>query len=179
MMIAGSAIFCYDGNGNQIQKMDGSTTSYTYDAENHITAVSGAATATFVYDGDSKRVKGVVGGVTTTYIGNYFEWTPFGKTTLRVQAGLASTRKQYYYAGGTRVAERKGTTLYWLLSDHLAQPASPPPAAEAKPRKCVTKRGGRRVTPTGQPKPRFAIPASAKRAAWACTGMPHAGTALF
>jgi len=86
----------------------GSTTSYTYDAENRMTAVSGAASATFVYDGDGNRVKGVVGGVTTTYIGNYFEWT-----------GSTSTMKKYYYAAGTRVAERKGTTLYWLLSDHL------------------------------------------------------------
>ena len=64
--------------------MSAGSTSYTYDAENRMTAVSGAATATFVYDGDGKRVKVVVGGVTTTYIGNYFEWTPFGKTTLRV-----------------------------------------------------------------------------------------------
>jgi len=106
---AGSAIFCYDANGNMTQKIAGSTTtSYTYDAENRMTAVSGAATATFVYDGDGNRVKGVVGGVTTTYIGNYFEWT-----------GSTATMKKYYYAGGARVAERKGTTLYWLLSDHL------------------------------------------------------------
>jgi hypothetical protein len=65
------------------------------------------------------RVKGVVGGVTTTYIGNYFEplqgrWAPSGKTTLRVQAGSTSTMKKYYYAGtlsgagGTHVAERVG-----------------------------------------------------------------------
>ena len=112
----------------------GSTTSYTYDAENRMTAVSGAASATFVYDGDGRdlctpsrflhsgafpgersergnRVKGVVGGVTTTYIGNYFEWS-----------GSTSTMKKYYYAGGTRVAERVGTlstSYYFLLTDHL------------------------------------------------------------
>jgi hypothetical protein len=37
--------------------------------------VSGATTASFVYDGDGKRVKGTAGGLTTTYIGNYYEWT--------------------------------------------------------------------------------------------------------
>ena len=88
--------------------MSAGSTSYTFDAENRMVSVSGAAAATFVYDGDGNRVKGVVGGVTTTYIGNYFEWS-----------GSTSTMKKYYYAGGTRVAERKGTTLYWLLSDHL------------------------------------------------------------
>jgi RHS repeat-associated protein len=127
-MSAGSAIFCYDANGNKTQKIDGSSTSYTYDAENRMTAVSGAAAAAFVYDGDGRdlctpersergnRVKGVVGGVTTTYIGNYFEplqgrWT-----------GSTSTMKKYYYAGGTRVAERVGTlstSYYFLLTDHL------------------------------------------------------------
>jgi YD repeat-containing protein len=117
VMSTGSAIFCYDANGNMTQKIDGSSTSYTYDAENRMVSVSGAASATFVYDGDGNRVKGVVGGVTTTYIGNYFEplqgrWLPSGKTTLRVQAGSTSTMMKYYYAGtlsgagGTRVAER-------------------------------------------------------------------------
>ncbi len=44
---AGSAIFCYDANGNMTQKIDGSTTNYTYDAENRMTAVSGAAAVPF------------------------------------------------------------------------------------------------------------------------------------
>jgi hypothetical protein len=38
-------------------------------AENSLTGVSGSATATFVYDGDSNSVKGTVGGVTMAYIG--------------------------------------------------------------------------------------------------------------
>jgi len=46
--------------------------------------------------------------VTTTYIGNYFEWT-----------GSTSTMKKYYYSGATRVAMRTGTANpKWLLSDH-------------------------------------------------------------
>jgi len=105
--------------------MSAGSTNYTYDAENRMSAVSGADSATFVYDGDGNRVKGVVGGVTTTYIGNYFEWSPSGKPTLRVQAGSTSTMKKYYYAAGTRVAERKGTTLYWLLGDHQPLQGAP------------------------------------------------------
>jgi YD repeat-containing protein len=41
----------------------GNTYSLSYDAENRLTGVSGSATATFVYDGDGRRVKGTVGGV--------------------------------------------------------------------------------------------------------------------
>jgi RHS repeat-associated protein len=58
-------------------------------------------------------VKGTVAGVTTTYIGNYFEWT-----------GSTSTMKKYYYAGSIRVAMRTGsgtgtTGVNWLFGDHL------------------------------------------------------------
>jgi RHS repeat-associated protein len=66
--------------------------------------------SSFVYDGDNHRVKGTAGGVTTAYIGNYYE-----------VAG--STVKKYYYAGSQRVAMKAGTTLYWLLGDHLGSTA--------------------------------------------------------
>jgi hypothetical protein len=97
----------------------------TYGAENRLTGVSGAASATFVYDGDGNRVKATLGGVTTAYVGNYFEWT-----------GSTSMMKKYYLpapacckagrqagAGSARVAMRVGngsgtTGLSWLLSDH-------------------------------------------------------------
>ncbi len=85
------------------------TYNLTYDAENHLAGVSGAATATFVYDGDNNRVKATVGGVTTVHIGAYFEWT-----------GSTSTMKTYYSAGGARVAVRTGSsTLSFILTDHL------------------------------------------------------------
>jgi RHS repeat-associated protein len=82
------------------------TYTLIYDAENRLTGVSGAATATFVYDGDGNRVKGTVGGVTTTYIGNYYEWS-------------GSTATSYYYAGSVRVAMRQGSTLSYLFADQL------------------------------------------------------------
>ncbi len=62
--------------------------------------------ATFMYDGDGNRVAQTVNGVTTYFIGNYYEVT-----------GQIITK--YYYAGSQRVAMRQGSTLYYLLSDHL------------------------------------------------------------
>ena len=52
--------FQYDANGNITQRViAGSTNNLAYDAENHLSGVSGAATATFVYDGDGNRVASV------------------------------------------------------------------------------------------------------------------------
>ncbi len=77
-----------------------------YDAENRLTSVSGAATATFVYDGDGNRVKATFGSTTTVYVGAIYEKS-------------GSTVRQYYYAGGVRVAMRSGGQTYYLLGDHL------------------------------------------------------------
>ncbi len=67
-------------------------------------------TASYVYDGDGRRVKATVSGVTTVYVGDYYE-----------QEG--STVRKYYYAEGQRVAMRVNGTLYWLLTDHLSSTA--------------------------------------------------------
>ncbi|GIK75694.1 MAG: hypothetical protein BroJett021_46820 [Chloroflexota bacterium] len=64
------------------------------------------ASAAFVYDGDGRRVKGTVNGVTTYYVGDSYE----------VSGGVV---KKYYSAGGQRIALRSGGALYWLLNDHL------------------------------------------------------------
>jgi RHS repeat-associated protein len=81
----------------------------SYAAENRLTQVSGAATASFGYDGDGKRVIGTEGGATTVYIGNYFEWH-----------GVTEPAVKYYYAGGQRVAMRVGgNAATYLMGDHL------------------------------------------------------------
>jgi len=110
----GSDTYSYDNNGNQINRnVSGNSYTLSYDAENRLVGVSGAASATFVYDGDGNRVKATVGTTTTTYVGSYFEWT-----------GLTSTMKKYYYAGATRVAMRTGSsTINYLLGDHLGSQA--------------------------------------------------------
>jgi len=111
--------YWYDANGNQTSRFSGVTVdNLHYDAENRLIEVerntSGNIVATFVYDGDGNRVKATLSGVTTYYVGNYFEWT-----------GSTSTMVKYYYAGGQRIAMRKGNpgTVYWLLGDHLGSTA--------------------------------------------------------
>jgi YD repeat-containing protein len=101
--------YCYDQNGNLRQRKVGtsSTTTYSYDAENRLTSVSGAAAATFVYDGDGNRVKTTFGATTTVYVGNTYE------------RDNGSTVRKYYYEGGVRVAMRTGGQTYYLLGDHL------------------------------------------------------------
>lgn len=59
----------------------------------------GATSTTFVYNGDGHRVKSVLNGVTTAYVGNHFEWT-----------GSTSAMVKYDYAGGQRIAMRKGSS---------------------------------------------------------------------
>ncbi len=107
--------FGYDNNGNMTARNEGAAFTYGYDAydevhrQNRLVSVSGGTNASFVYDGDGVRVKGTVGGVTTAYVGNHFEWT-----------GSTATMKKYYYAGSTRIAVRTGTAdPLWLMGDHL------------------------------------------------------------
>ncbi len=71
--------------------------------------MNGATGTSFVYDGDGNRVKTTFGTAAATYyVGNHFEWT-----------GSTSTMVKYYYAGGQRVAMRKGGVVYYLHGDHL------------------------------------------------------------
>jgi RHS repeat-associated protein len=54
----------------------------------------------------------VWGTANTAYVGNYLEWT-----------GSTNTMTKYYYAGGQRVAVRRGSTLSLLFGDHLGSTA--------------------------------------------------------
>lgn len=65
--------------------------NYTCDADGHITAVNGGATASYVYNALNQRVRTVVGGTTTEYVFN---------------------------AAGQRVSEWNGTTRAQLNGKH-------------------------------------------------------------
>jgi RHS repeat-associated protein len=68
----------------------------------------GTTIVSYTYNGNGARVKSVVGGTTTAYIGDHFEYTS------------STNKRTYYYAGGQRVAMRsESSTLNFLLGDHL------------------------------------------------------------
>ena len=119
---SGGWLYTYDANGNMLTRVGGGKTfNYAYDAENHLTSVSGSTTASMVYDGDGNRVKATIGGTTTVFIGKHFEWT-----------GSTSTLIKYFYAGNERVAMKKGSTVYYLFGDHLGSTAITASSAGAK-----------------------------------------------
>ncbi len=99
----------YDCNGSLTQRQG---QALSYDAENRLRQVG--SSASYVYDGDGQRVKGVENGTTTIYIGVGYEWS----------SGTAAGSTRYYYAGGVRIAMRRAgyalnNGLFFLLSDHL------------------------------------------------------------
>ncbi|MFH0803316.1 MAG: hypothetical protein V2A78_13155, partial [bacterium] len=69
LLTAGPLDFSWDGNGNQVQKIDHSqgdaTTTYAYDYENLLSQITFPDTSTesYVYDGDGLRVKKTTGGI--------------------------------------------------------------------------------------------------------------------
>ena len=74
--------------------VNGQTFTLGYDAENRLVSVSGAANASFVYDGDGRRVKSTVNGTTTYFIGAHYELT-------------GSQVTKFYFAGARPVVNTR------------------------------------------------------------------------
>jgi YD repeat-containing protein len=107
--LPGANTYSYDANGNMLTRTEsGVTYTQTWDAENRLQTVTVVGqTTTYTYDGDGQRVKKVQGGQTTVYIGNCYE--------KNLGTGVVT---KYYYAGGQRVAQRQGSTVYYFTGDH-------------------------------------------------------------
>ncbi len=87
----------------------GTTTTYSYDPENHLTKVVAGSTtqAQFAYDGDGGRTKKIAGATTIWYVGNLYE-----------DNGSLTTK--HIYLGSTEVAAvTNGTTTLYYHQDHL------------------------------------------------------------
>lgn len=61
----GAQALSYDANGNLLS--DGATT-YTWDARNRLSALSGAQTASFKYDPLGRRIQKTLAGITTQFL---------------------------------------------------------------------------------------------------------------
>ncbi|MGH9736804.1 MAG: RHS repeat domain-containing protein [Candidatus Acidiferrales bacterium] len=108
--------YSYDSAGNLLN--DG-THSYTYDAENRITAVGGGSTATYVYDADGKRVSKILPGVESDYI---FDQSGDPLAIYGDGCGASCWAVGYVYANGKLLAQYSNTpssTTYFVLTDHL------------------------------------------------------------
>jgi len=117
VVTAGSIGFGYDDNGNRVTKTaSGSTTTYTYNADNRLTAVnppSDPDDITFLYDADGNRVKRTHGTYSTTYIAGLMEIDKTGTTVTQ--------RRTLYSFAGTPVAVRTHTNpeTTFVFDNHL------------------------------------------------------------
>jgi YD repeat-containing protein len=91
------------------------TTTYTYDAENRLTALQAGSTVlgTYAYDGAGDRVSKTVAGATTAYTLDLASGLP---QVLSETTGSATT--SYAYGTGPLEIDKSGTT-YWYLTDTL------------------------------------------------------------
>jgi RHS repeat-associated protein len=116
----GGATLSYDGNGNLTS--DG-TNSYTWDARNHLTAISGATTASFTYDAFGRRVSKTVAGRSTQFL--YDGLNPVQE--MDSSTGLANlltglnideyfTRTDSNNNVSTQLTDALGSTIGWVGS---------------------------------------------------------------
>lgn len=103
-----------DANGNLTA--DG-TNTYSWDAQNHLTAVSGGATASFVYDGFGPRISKTINSTTTQFL--YDRLNPVQELNAGNQVSanlLTGLRVDEYFtrtdtATSTFLADALGSTI--------------------------------------------------------------------
>ncbi|RME48062.1 MAG: RHS repeat protein, partial [Chloroflexi bacterium] len=114
--VDGTQKYWYDENGNMTRRIDGAGQDHTlsYDAENRLVSITqtagGGFVASYMYDGDGKRVKEGKSDYTRYFVGDYYEKE-------------GTIVRKYYSLGGVRVAESFNGVLYFLLTDHLGSTA--------------------------------------------------------
>ncbi len=104
--------FSYDAAGNL--RAD-ATNTYSFDAENHLTALNSGA-ATYTYDAQGRRMTKKIGSTTTEYI--YFNGDVLAEYNLGDQVW-----SDYIFAGGRRLAsagtDPTGLGVRYYHADHL------------------------------------------------------------
>src|SRR5581483_11714172 len=102
--------YSYDAAGNLLS--DGLHT-YTYDAENRITAVDGGATATYFYDAEGRRVQKTTGAVQVEYL-----YDLNGHVITELSSGGAWNRGEIF-ANGHHLATYANGATYFDHTDWL------------------------------------------------------------
>ena len=118
---SGNATYDAAGNVSSLNDPIAGMMYYTYDAENRLLGVSGAATASYAYDALGRRVKHAVGG--TTYNDLY---DADGHVTTDYNVGTQSVQRFEIFGGGRHIVTYTGTydnkTYFphtdWLGSEH-------------------------------------------------------------
>jgi RHS repeat-associated protein len=113
------ADYAYDPAGNLIAEPG---KNYTYDAENRLVTATAesAGTSQYVYDGNSHRVRKVVGGVATR-----FEYGAGGELIAERNDSNSLVTRDYFYKGGELLATTKTGTngeYEYATADHLGTP---------------------------------------------------------
>jgi RHS repeat-associated protein len=102
--------YSYDAAGNMTS--DASHT-YTYDAENRLTAVDGGTTAAYVYNSSGQRIAKTTPAGTTEYL-----YDQSGNVVSEINTS-AQPATNYVYFNGSLLAEYENSTTYFIHKDHL------------------------------------------------------------
>jgi RHS repeat-associated protein len=102
-------LYKYDAAGNMIHD---ASHSYTYDAENRLTAVDAGATASYIYDALGRRTKKTVGS-------SSYEYVYDNDGQLGWELVNDSVNRGYIRSNGRLLAEYYQGTTYFIHPDHL------------------------------------------------------------
>ena len=102
----GGQAYSYDANGNLLS---GGGRTYTWTPDNQpATITSGGVTESYAYNADGARVTRTRGSVTTVYLGGLLE-----------EDIAPSATRTHYLFHGQMIAQRDGSGVIYLHSDHL------------------------------------------------------------
>jgi hypothetical protein len=97
--------YAFDANGNLTLRPGGQ--SLAWDHENRLqSVVAGSFIETYIYAPNGQRIRKISNGTTTLYPFPHYE----------ISGGVVT---KYYFFAGQRIAQRTGSTLTYLHSDHL------------------------------------------------------------
>jgi RHS repeat-associated protein len=127
--------YCYDAAGNLVLNSPcpqppgtAFTPTYSYDAENRMTATAGV---TYTYDGDGKRVKKDQASG-STYDKLY--WYGMGSDPLLETDLAGNNGMEFVFFGGKRIARRdSGGAVAYFFADHLGTSRAVTNAAGGNP----------------------------------------------